>query len=153
MTLPYPNSPDMGENIATSISRIEQNLEYLDGILVTSSFKLIYKAYDMSTTTGAVNITGVGFEPSAAIIFASETTGDSISFGVCDPDSASMCTYKDYSGAAGASDTNCLYLLQSAGNSQAAVFTSWDSDGMTLTFTETGSCAAISMKLVILFMV
>jgi len=150
MTLPFPSSPVLGENIATSIDRIEQNLEYLDDALTTSTMKLINKTYDMATTAGAVAITGVGFTPASIVVFAMEYLGEAHSWGASDATS-NMCTYSDYSVASGSSSTKLLYLLQAAGDSQEAVLTSYDSDGATLTFTKTGTPTG-NMALILLFM-
>lgn len=152
MTLPYPNSPDKDENIGQSITRIEQNLEYLDGQLRTTTIKHVVKTYSMDTVGdagGVQNVSGVGFTPTAVTVYAVETTGDSYSMG-CNTDSNDACVYRDYGGNVGSSSTVCAYLLQDSGDSQECVLTSYNSDGASFTWTETGACTG-SNNLQVLF--
>jgi hypothetical protein len=152
MTLPFPNSPAITEGIATSIDRIEQNLEYLDDAFVTSTMKLVQKTYDMAVTSGAVAITGVGFQPTAIIAIAGENTGDSQSWGFSDPTPDAMSIFRRYDEGSGHSTGNMVYLLQADGKSQVAAVTSYDSDGATLTWTKTGAPTG-NMVITFLFMV
>ena len=141
MTLPFPNSPVKNENIATSISRIEQNLEYLDGEITTTTFKTIYDTQNMSTlAAGAntVNITGVGFQPTAYILFAVETTGDSMSWGMGDGTTEASIR-RTYAGDSAISTSDSGFLQQALNDRLDIEFSSFDTDGATFTYRKTNS--------------
>lgn len=143
MTLPYPNSPDKDENIGQSITRIEQNLEYLDGQITTTQFKMVYKLYDMGTTNGATDITGVGFKPTAIVCFATETNNDSQSWGVY-ANNTERCVYKDY-------NEDCdeyagfIYLKTGAATSMDGLVITTGDDGFTIDFGRTGTSGNMSL--------
>jgi len=152
MTLPFPNSPVKSENIATSISRIEQNLEYLDGQVSLSSLKYVQSSFNMTTLldgANTLNVTGAGFTPTACIIFASEATGDSQSWGFADA-AGEGSTRRDYAGAIAASTTQCGYLQQSATNVVTIALDSFTADGADFTLTKTNSPTSAAF-IIILF--
>ena len=151
MTLPYPSSPEISENIADSISRIEQNLEYLDGQITTATTKQVLKQSVDMTTNGLTTITGAGFTPTSVIVMACETTGKSQSWGMATSSTSRGCTYKTYARVAGSDTSLVLYLLQSAGASSSADLSSFNSDGAVFDFTA-GGAVGLVMDILYIFM-
>jgi len=132
MTLPYPNSPDKDENIAASISRIEQNLEYLDGVVSLTSFYVKYFTQALDTNDD-VSISGVGFQPTAVILFSIETTGNSSSWGMGDDSLNVGHTRQEYDGDTNGDDLRIGYLQQTIVKYTRVVLKEFTADGCTLT--------------------
>lgn len=102
--------------------------------------KLIAFTREMDAVSGDVSYTGVGFTPTAAIFFAAVGT-ECVSFGGSDgTDDGCSFTY-DSSPSLYSYAANCIYLWQAAGKNQKAVVKTFDSDGLTLTWTRTGATA------------
>ena len=144
MALPFPDSPVKGENIATSISRIEQNLEYLDGQVSLTSFYVKYLTSEALDQNGTIQVRGIGFQPTACIVFASESTGNSVSWGMCDSDSSGdpdnqACNYETYDGTVASINAQVFYLSQASGVSTRAAVGDFVSDGLDLTWVAAGS--------------
>jgi len=136
MTLPYPTTPSIYEDIKYSLTGMMANLNYLKN-LAEGEFKVIYTTKNM-TTDGAESITGVGFLPKAAIIMALESTLKSYSHGLIDPDGTDYSIYKDYDDNYARSN-NAIQLLQASGKGQEATYNVWESDGVSLTWAKTGA--------------
>ena len=106
---------------------------------ISISSKVVSTSYDISIT-GALAITGAGFTPRAACIFAlvDGTSAASWSFidnaggmsGIVDTHVVVADTY----GSTG----NASYLRTAGATSAQCDWASWDADGMTLTRTKTG---------------
>lgn len=107
----------------------------------TLSSKAVQATRDTSAVSGTQAITGAGFTPTAAIIFAVKEGAAPTSW--CHVDSAGN-AYGVHTQDGDAADTfagvtGVVSLRESAANRNAAVWTSWDADGMTITWTKTGS--------------
>ena len=153
MTLPYPDSPAVSENIADSISRIEQNIEYLDGQIADTSFaQVVLASVEMSTAWATVNVAGAGFTPTAVMAWGIDETGESMTWGMATSTAATGCVYKTYAGTAGSDASLLLYLLQASGASQQAELQSFHSDGAYIEFTKTGSPVGKVMTINYIFM-
>ena len=107
-------------------------------------YKVVLGTRDMTAASGDVAYTGAGFKPSAVIVFACVEGLTAMSIGMFDGTAGS--SIADYSvGGAGANvwtsgGVNQINLVTSAaGTNQQAIWKSWDSDGMTLTWTKNGS--------------
>lgn len=94
---------------------------------------------DMSTATGDVAYTGVGFTPTSLIGIGAVTGG--LTFGVGVADSAKAGSEIESYAANTMQQTNTSFLkfAVSAGNDQAATVKTYDADGFTLTWTKTGT--------------
>jgi len=136
MTLPFPDSPNTDENIADSITRIEQNLEYLDSGF-SANTKVVYYTADMTTDLGTVAYTGAGVTPKMVIIMARSTS--SSSWGVIDENGDEMVMYIPYTDLSATDTAKAVYLEQASGASQTAVVSALTADGVNLTWTKTGS--------------
>lgn len=156
MTLPYPDSPDVDENIGASISRIEQNLEYLDGVIAQTSFKHVTSlSVEMATRTGAFVVAGAGFQPTAMILHANELTGNSFCWGVATEISSSVdCANLniDSSYGGGHSSTAVLILSQTSANTLSASVASFFSNGVIMNFTKSGAPTGEVMNMTYVFM-
>jgi hypothetical protein len=101
-----------------------------------------YKAtsYDLSTDSGDQAISGVGFKPSGFIVLATinGSTEWSVGFGVGPLLIEYSINYRSDSGKMLIGAVNLIRIYMSAG-SQNAILKSWDSDGVTLTWTKESS--------------
>ena len=105
-------------------------------------FEIIQTTRDTSAATGNVSYTGAGFAPKAVLAFAGRgsTVANSIGFAENVGTAEMMQWYS--SGGAGfySVATNLLTLIESGGANYTNVsVASWDADGITLTYTKTGS--------------
>lgn len=156
MTLPYPDSPDVDENIGASISRIEQNLEYLDGQIGTGAVKMIISASCDASRTGVVDVTGVGFTPKALVVHATEDGGNAQSWGMgcktSTTNSASCaCTWFD-GGGGGLSSLNCVEFYQTSGSVAFASISLFLSDGVRMNWSKTNTPSGNVLNLLYLFL-
>lgn len=106
------------------------------------SSKLVTATRDNTIADGTQAITGAGFQPTACIILASVSDTSAMGIGMADSASAEMSLEDRYVVVANGYNvltTTLLRLNVSAANNNAAVHTSWDADGMTITWTKTGS--------------
>jgi hypothetical protein len=113
MTLPYPDSPVVTENIATSISRIKDNLAYLDTLGLTGvggSKIVVSAACNLSLKTGVQDIVGLGFQPKAMMIFATHTGKNTYSYGAA--------TFHSTTASA---DCACVFQIESYGGYASSV--------------------------------
>lgn len=98
------------------------------------SSKVIVSTRDMTAATGAVSYTGAGFTPTACIAWGSIAGQvDSISWGFAD--SAKTASRIEREAGAFYVGAQLFYIVPSGGNQQATVST-WDSDGVTLSWTK-----------------
>lgn len=105
-------------------------------------YKVILFTQNLSTTTGAVSTTGVGFRPKAAIFMGA--SGNTLaSFNGVTDGTTQGCVYNQNGGGTGdvqGSNTSVmLFTTDGFTNISIAVLTSFDADGFTLTWTKTGS--------------
>ena len=152
MTLPYPSSPNLNENIADSIDRIEQNLEYLDDNLVTGTSKLHTATRAMAGVTGNVDYTVADITAKSIIVFAVEPAGDLSSWGFIDEDGLEYCVYLDYDGNYASDTSSCVHLLSASGKSQTATWVSYSDGSFRLLWTNTGSPGVATATLIFLLL-
>lgn len=97
----------------------------------------------LSLASADIPITGVGFKPVAVIAWSGiDTSYSSMSFGFAF-ESSNYCVYQANSGLAGRSGSSLSKLETSSGNFVSLAIKTYDSDGVTITFTKTGSPPAI----------
>jgi hypothetical protein len=150
MALPFPDSPNTDENIADSITRIEQNLEFLDANILTGTSKIHTATRAMDGGSGDVNYVISGLTAKSLIVFASEPSGDLVCWGFFDEDGTGYCVYRDYDGDYAADTSNGINLTSASGKSQTAVWKAYNDGSIDLTWTNTGSPASATATLIIL---
>lgn len=149
MTLPYPDSPDMDENIAASIERMRSNFGYLDGLIGSGNVQCILsQSCELSTKTSVQVITGVGFEPKAMLAFATYDQSHMNSWGGATVGSVSTsvdnaCVIQNETYAGTGSNFYFMTLIQQNSplkfiSGEVNYFTS---DGANITFTNYGSAS------------
>lgn len=152
MTLPFPDSPAMGENIADSITQIEQNLEFLDGNLTTRSSKVHTETRDMEGASGDVNYPVSDITAKGVIIIASEPDADATSWGFIDEDGLEYCVYVDYDGNFIVDTSAAVHLITSVGTAQVATWKAFNDGSLDLTWVKTGSPSAGTATLLFLLL-
>ena len=109
----------------------------------TISSQIISVSYDIATANGNLAITGVGFSPQTVVAFQTISNTPKWSFGMgTRPDNDYHCTVNNYLNNAdnAADESNLVSVYTSADPNRAqAAIGSWDSDGITLAWTKTGS--------------
>ena len=107
----------------------------LTGLFTTA---IVSATRDMTAATGSVAYTGAGFRPKAVAQFSSIAGQDNFSIGFGDQATTEARLERD--------DDNNFYIggefiyhVQAAGARQDATITSYDADGITLSWTKTGS--------------
>lgn len=112
-----------------------------NGFNFSTGFKLISLQRDISLAAEVIAYTGVGFKPSACIIFSIINTSPLYSFGFSDLTN-DYCLYSlpssgsDYMSS---SNANCIFLVTSPGNIQYADIDSFDSDGLSINWKRWGT--------------
>lgn len=101
--------------------------------------KVITSSRNLTTATGDVSYTGVGFTPTS-IVALSIVNGASLGYSIGFSDSAktAMCTYKGGDSNNYISAEIC-HVTPSGGGEQYATIKSYDADGFTLTWTKSAS--------------
>lgn len=105
---------------------------------------------DMQAVSGAVPYTGVGFKPTA-LLANSNLAANILSVGSVHAVGTDRCLLTNATSAY--SRSTLIHLADTGGvdaTQQAAVLTSYDSDGFTLTWTKTGAPAARSADIEVL---
>jgi hypothetical protein len=102
---------------------------------------------DLSTATGQVAYTGIGFKPSSMVAVAAISVSETVCMGLSGAASdAGGCVSKNptiaeqwrYSMGGGLSATP-IWGATASGDGQSATVASWDSDGFTLDWEKSGS--------------
>lgn len=128
---------------AVTVSTFDVTIFKADGTAVGSSglsSKLVSTTYDLSTT-GNLAITGAGFQPTAASILGVKDSTTGASWGLIDSagnDQGMQWQHADVANAFAASNDS-VTLRVAAGAIANLTWVSWDSDGVTLSRTKTGS--------------
>jgi hypothetical protein len=157
MTLPYPDSPGIDENIATSITRINDNLDYLDGLIGSGNIKCILSNnVNLSTKTSTQVITGVGFEPKAMMVFGCMYGSYMQSWGGATVGSLSTsvdCSYvaQTYTFGGTANEYHCLGLFTSTNTWVWASVSCFTDDGVRMNFSNINSCNGLADIMYIFF--
>lgn len=92
------------------------------------------------SSTGNQSITGIGFQPKVAIVFATTDKGNSWGFGA-DGSSFDRSIYNEYDSWVSNDSTN-LINAQSSSGTYSATINSYDSDGITLNWNAVGTGGA-----------
>lgn len=105
------------------------------------SSKVIQVARDTSLATGTQAITGAGFTPKAALVLGAKEGASPALWGMVDSAGTDYGFNTQYGDVADTFATADIFgnLRQDAGNRNGVAWTSWDADGMTITWTKTGS--------------
>lgn len=134
-------------NVALSGGELVANIPALvqyDGtqfqLLGLPSFSMVSTTRDQSTASGSQAITGAGFRPRFAILFASEVSTAKLSIGVAFG-TTSFCVYNNHNASSNqwSNNTNIATLIQSGSDFNTVTVSSLDADGCTLSWTKTGS--------------
>ena len=123
----------------TAVTATAAELNILDG----TRSQIISATYDISTADGNLAITGVGFAPERVIVYQTIFNTPKWSFGMgTKADNDYQCTVNNYNNSAdNAADEARIVSIYTAADpvrAQASIG-SWDSDGITLAWTKTGS--------------
>jgi hypothetical protein len=137
---------------ATSETTVADNLTVTGDLSVSGAapaLKSTIVGFSRTALQGSGDqaITGAGFAPSAAVIFAMVIGGTAASFGFGDDAAGEGHIRK--SGSAWAGVSQAVNLNDTAGNVMDAVVKTMDADGLTLTWTKSGS--GLEVEGVILF--
>lgn len=110
-------------------------------------------AYDVSTASGTLAITGAGFKPSAVLILAniSGTSATSIGFSQGSTDLSIQNAHSKTANTWENDLGDCILLQTGASDFVTGDVSSFDSDGITLNFTKSGSPTGTSRILVMFF--
>lgn len=103
-----------------------------------TAFKVATTTRDISTATGTQAITGIGFTPRGVIIDCFLPADNAQSYGMADAASA-YCRYELGDTTNQAFNANLITIGLSATAYQTATLSSFDSDGLTLSWTKTGT--------------
>lgn len=140
-------SPKINEDVALTATATQLNAVGSGGVTTRLSSKIIEITRDLAADSGDVAYTGVGFLPSAIIVFGG-TGGNGFNIGMADSAKTNrvLTKYADstnYVNAAGSIGSNLIFYSVTSGNRQTAIVKSYDADGFTLTWTKTGSPTGI----------
>lgn len=149
MTIPYPDSPEIDENIAASIERMRANFNYLDGLIGSGNVQCILsQSVELSTKSGIQTIIGVGFEPKSMLAFVTYegrhmnswggATVGSVSTSV---DNACVFQREDYSGSGSNTYFMTLFQINSPTTFIAGKVNHFTDDGANITFTNYNSAS------------
>jgi len=94
---------------------------------------------DMTTASGDVSYTGVGFQPTAVIAFSAISSTYTRSFGIIDSGKSGLVILERTEGSMYISDNRLIQAHTAFGDYQYARVKSYDADGFTLTWTKGGS--------------
>lgn len=117
--------------------------------------KLISTTRDLTAATGTQAITGAGFTPTACLFFTAVNGTTASSFGLSDSARTAGSVQTTTDGAATwawGAGANAIQISNNAGSAfQTATVQSYDADGLTLSWTKTGSpTGTLQMKLLCL---
>ena len=108
---------------------------------------------EMDAASGDVSYTGAGFTPTAAIAFAAVDGDASMSWGMVDTDTAASLFNSDGGTTLTSilSDTTFIQLDEDNTKDQRALLSSFDSDGITLTWTKVSTPASATADITIIY--
>lgn len=144
----------LGSKLGT-LSGIDSGAGVIPIANLPTRMAFVTTTFDMSSGNGTTTVTGAGFTPTGAIIFAAQDSLSSFSIGWSDATNH-YAIWDQTAGAAvannwGVATTKSIVLKQSGGH-QELYFSSFNSDGGVLTNTKTSSpSGAILARLLIFF--
>lgn len=121
MTLTYSDKPAITDQLRDILTHIRVNCTDLD---VDKKYKLITGSRDISIASSTVEYSGVGFSPSAIILYCVEPTDDLVSWGIWSINSTSgndMCIYQLWNGGHKAQLNYSIYINHRDGYGRATV--------------------------------
>jgi hypothetical protein len=127
------------------------NVDYVSTTGATT--KVVYQEFSNgSTNTTPFSITGVGFRPKGASVYAAldSSVNKASGFGVVDSAGTASCLVNDGSSAWGRS-ASFIYLGTSAGQNHKVDWSSWDADGATFTRSKSASMVTNDVKYIFQF--
>ena len=107
-----------------------------DILYADTRYKVIAATRDLTTATGTQAITGAGFAPKKVTIVGS-SGGTYISVGFAASPSGEGGVFQIYDGTA-VRDSKVISVYTAAGTSQLVTVSSWDADGITLSWVKSG---------------
>jgi len=110
--------------------------------------KLLSHTRVKDAASGDVAYTGYGFQPSALIVFASDTTR--LNWGVADSNLANMGASLDGETPVYSIYTTYLIVISTGANSQTALLKTLDADGFTLTWAKSGAGTSYDITFTVL---
>jgi len=136
-------SPKINEDVALTVTATQLNAVGTGGVTTRLKSKVLQITRDLAAETGDVSYTGAGFAPSSVFAMAA-SGGATISFGIGDSAKTNNALKKDGDSTNYYNNTStfgaCLvFFSPTSGNRQSAIIKTWDADGLTLTWTKTGS--------------
>lgn len=118
---------------------------------------VVKATYNLSTGGATLAITGAGFAPSAVIIHAAvngvserQSIGISLKSGTSAP-AWQQCIFSNASGLMSGNTAQVVRMIQAGGNSNTAVVSTFDADGITLSWTQAGTPTAATASLACIF--
>jgi hypothetical protein len=105
------------------------------------SSKVVTSTRDASAVDGAVGYTGAGFVPTSVTILANiGSNANARSIGMADSAKNMIAQYgADTTTSLNLDSTKIIYIVTAAAAIETAIVTSYDADGVTLTWTKSGS--------------
>ena len=118
-------------------------LKRIDYSLINGTSVIVSSTYDISTATGTQAVTGAGFAPSSVIAYQtiSNTAKWSVGMGT-KSDNDYQCSVSNYlNTTTGVTDEAYIVSVYTSNipDKAQATISSWDADGITLSWTKTGS--------------
>lgn len=114
--------------------------------------KVITSTINTANATASVSYTGVGFKPSSVIALALINSSTETSIGIADASTQRVLFNSgSITGSTWAYDTQLVYMDQSAGNVYGGTVTSFDSDGLTISWTKTGATVGTALLFFLCF--
>jgi len=107
--------------------------------LPATRFKVVSTTYDISTASGTLAITGSGFTPTACIVFTTINSAVTGSYGFAGTDKGAKGMQSVAGPVFNAMNGQILIVDQGGGANIIATISSYDSNGMTLSITKSGS--------------
>ena len=123
--------------------------------IIFSRYRAVVASRLMDAGFGDVSYTGAGFSPRGVMIYAEVDGGSTVSWGFASSSTAEYAIMNVDGGttlAAIQSTDTVINAQQSAGNNQTGAFKSFDSDGITITWTKNGTPSSETLTITIFYM-
>jgi hypothetical protein len=141
---PVLDEDDMASDSAVSLATQQSIKAYIDGLGLTTQFKAGSITRGLSSSSGDVTYTGVGFTSRAILFYASEGTSNYLMFGATSGAGQDVCirVVLPFLSARSFKDTHtdhCIDLRNPNSVGQTGVLSAFTADGFTITWTKVGS--------------